>query len=120
MLIISSFINLEYFPSRSSSRDHARAIEEAGCCGKCYHWAQYDAFAQRSDLAPIAHKQGQVLDVTDEEGKSLLHIAAANGRVKVVQYLLLQGVNINAVDNKGNTVSTPPINLNNSSIRQCN
>lgn len=42
-------------------------------------------------------------DVTDYNGRSALHLAASEGRQKVVQYLLELGVNLNQVDSWGNT-----------------
>lgn len=50
------------------------------------------------DLETIA-KRGGDLEIPDAQGATPLHIAAANGYVRVVEFLLEQNVNVDAVDN---------------------
>ncbi|XP_073837777.1 protein phosphatase 1 regulatory subunit 16A-like isoform X2 [Musca autumnalis] len=49
------------------------------------------------DLQQVS-KNGGDLEQSDEQGATPLHIAAANGYIKVVEFLLEQHVNVNAVD----------------------
>lgn len=41
------------------------------------------------------------MDIKDQDGRTPLHIAAAEGNEDVVTFLIASGVNVQAVDNRG-------------------
>lgn len=47
--------------------------------------------------------QGANLSMEDYDGRTPLHIAACEGHLKLVQYLLSQGATVYAKDRYGNT-----------------
>ncbi|KAL3676866.1 hypothetical protein R1sor_026814 [Riccia sorocarpa] len=47
--------------------------------------------------------QGVRLDSLDEQGRTALHMASANGHLDVVQYLISQGADVNAKNAEDNT-----------------
>eukprot|EP00871_Galdieria_phlegrea_P005210 jgi/Galph1/5690/GphlegSOOS_G4405.1 len=48
-------------------------------------------------------RDSQVLETTDEFQNSALHLAAANGHLAIVEFLIKQQVNVNAKNDSGNT-----------------
>ncbi|BAT88718.1 hypothetical protein VIGAN_05230100 [Vigna angularis var. angularis] len=46
---------------------------------------------------------GVPLDSKDDQGRTALHMAAANGHVDIVEYLIIKGVDLNAPNEEKNT-----------------
>lgn len=47
-----------------------------------------------------------IVNVSDYDGRTALHLAASEGHVPVVELLLAHGADVNPVDRWGDTVST--------------
>lgn len=47
--------------------------------------------------------EGVSMELKDSEGRTILHVACSSGDLKIVEFLLSQHVNINAIDTAGNT-----------------
>ncbi|CAA7039845.1 unnamed protein product [Microthlaspi erraticum] len=60
--------------------------------------ARYDDI---DDLRSLS-SNGVPLDSRDSQGRTALHMAAANGHLAIVEYLLSQGVDINALNEENN------------------
>ncbi len=56
-------------------------------------------------VAKILQKARWLINAVDEAGKSPLHIGAMNGHVKVVEWLLKNGADINQKDSGGKYIS---------------
>ncbi|XVF47240.1 hypothetical protein PTKIN_Ptkin03bG0093500 [Pterospermum kingtungense] len=61
--------------------------------------ARYDDI---NDLLRLA-SMGVSLDSKDSQGRTALHMAAANGHLDIVQYLIGSGVDVNASNVENNT-----------------
>jgi len=62
--------------------------------------------AEQGDLETIKELVGEspeLIGATDDQGYSPLHKAAYNGRLEVVEYLISQGADVNAVSGSGST-----------------
>ncbi|XP_057732279.1 uncharacterized protein LOC130947594 isoform X3 [Arachis stenosperma] len=61
--------------------------------------ARYDDM----DDVVILASNGVPLDSKDEQGRTALHMAAANGHIEIVEYLIGQGVDLNVANEEKNT-----------------
>jgi ankyrin repeat protein len=43
------------------------------------------------------------MELTDEEGNSLLHISVVDEYIELVSYLIVKGINVNIQNNEGDT-----------------
>ena len=63
----------------------------------------YAAQGDVKALQPLMDEYPDLIGIYDENGRTLLHFAAANGHSKMVQYLLDQGADPNALDTNSET-----------------
>jgi ankyrin repeat protein len=62
-----------------------------------------DLNARITDTTSFTARIARTSDMTDRTGQTALHAAAKQGWVSVFEYLLQQGLDPKAVDNKGHT-----------------
>jgi len=52
----------------------------------------------------VYKKDKEIVNNKDEEGQTLLHKAVVSGNVRLIEYLIKNGSDVNAKDNSGATV----------------
>ncbi len=72
----------------------------------------YAAQGDLSRLKAVVDADPSVVEARGESGRTPLHFAAANGQVKVVDFLLEQGANPEATDDNGQTPATAALEFN--------
>jgi len=57
--------------------------------------------ASRVDILRLLVQHGADLNVSDDEGKTPLHIACRHNNIQILHQLVSEGANCSAVDNRG-------------------
>jgi len=70
-------------------------------------------YSSKGDIAGIQKllDQGMPVDAADYDGRTALHLAASEGHVAVVNFLLENKADPNPIDRNGDTVRLPPHHL---------
>jgi len=63
----------------------------------------FACLSRTPQMAALLLERGADLMAKDEKGRTALHLAAAAGRTKVVEFLLSRGAEIDARDSQGRT-----------------
>ena len=66
-----------------------------------------------NNIKSIISKDRTKIDEKNEHGNTFLHLAADNGNIEVLKYLVSQGANVNVKDNYGRTPLQVAVNKNN-------
>ncbi|RYP70044.1 hypothetical protein DL771_005735 [Monosporascus sp. 5C6A] len=97
---------------------HKASVSQPDEAGECpIHWAAYglDLRLFRLYLYHSGRDRDTLLHLTNHNGETLLHFAAAGCRIEVMEYLLSQGLDTNATSSNGWTplmCALTPINRN--------
>ncbi|RYP05240.1 hypothetical protein DL764_003947 [Monosporascus ibericus] len=84
---------------------HKASVSQPDAAGECpIHWAAYGLDLRLFRLYLYSHSgqdRDTLLHLTNHNGETLLHFAAAGCRIEVMEYLLSQGLDVNATNSNG-------------------
>ncbi|KAL5349116.1 hypothetical protein ACLOAV_005404 [Pseudogymnoascus australis] len=84
---------------------HKASVSQPDTAGECpIHWAAYGFDLRLFRIYLYSHSgpdRDTLLRSTNNNGETLLHFAAAGCRIEVMEYLLCQGLDVNATNSNG-------------------
>ncbi|KFY16226.1 hypothetical protein V492_01490 [Pseudogymnoascus sp. VKM F-4246] len=84
---------------------HEASVSQPDKAGECpIHWAAYGFDLRLFRIYLYSHSgpdRTSLLHLTNNNGETLLHYAAAGCRIEVMEYLISQGLDINATNSNG-------------------
>jgi hypothetical protein len=85
------------------SMQSTRDVDRGNCCDEARWWVSVPKRAETSSRQSAGLAAGNCLELSDEHGRTALHLATIRGSRKGVRLLLAAGAAVDATDNRGQT-----------------